>query len=150
LVVHHAGHARGRPRGATAFPDWADGIWLYERGEEADRETRYFRAEGRGIGLGEGTITLEDGRTVYREVSRQHSRIMGLVDELAAIVAGDPGITTTAAQAELAGSHASKAEALRKAKALGRIREEQDEKDKRRKLLYPGDESAAWAALLGL
>lgn len=142
LVVHHAGHARGRPRGATAFPDWADGIWLYERGEDGDRETRYFRAEGRGIGVDEGTITLEDGRTVYRQASRQYTRMMGLVNQLAAIVNGTPGITTSDAQAQLAAGNSAKAEAIRKAKALDLIREDKDPKDGRRKLLYPGDESA--------
>jgi hypothetical protein len=75
---------------------------------------------------------------------------MGLVNDLVAVVTGDPGITTTAAQTEVAGSHANKSEALRKAKALRLLREEQDPKDKRRKLLYPGEESAASAALLGL
>jgi hypothetical protein len=135
LVVHHAGHVKGRPRGATVLPDWADGIWMYTRDEDTDK--RYLKAEGRGVALSEGLVEIgEDGRTVYREVSRRAAKVKGLVDEIVAFVAGNPGCTISEAKETLEAGNRAKDEAVSKAIALGMIRKEDDPEDKRRKLLW--------------
>jgi hypothetical protein len=135
LVVHHAGHLRGRPRGASVLPDWADGIWSYLRDEDSDK--RYFKAEGRGVGLDEGLVEIgEDGRTVYRQVSRRAVKVRGAVDDFVAFVAEHNGCTMSEAKAALEVGNATKDEAARKAVTLGMVREEQDPEDKRRKLLF--------------
>jgi hypothetical protein len=134
LVVHHAGHVAGRPRGATVLPDWADGIWLYSR-DESDK--RYLKAEGRGIGLPEGLVEIDDdGRAIYREVGRKTAKINQLVKDIVEFVAANDGCTTTEVQDSLTASNSLKTDAVRKAIALGAIREERDPDDKRRKLLH--------------
>lgn len=135
LVVHHAGHTKGRPRGATVLPDWADGIWLYSRDEESDK--RYLKAEGRGIGLAEGLVELDDdGRAVYREVSRKAQKINQLIREVVDFVAGNDGCPVTDAKNSLTAGNSAKDEAVRKAIACNWIREERDPDDGRRRLLY--------------
>ncbi len=135
LVVHHAGHAKGRPRGATVLPDWADGIWLYTRDEDGDK--RYLKAEGRGVGLAEGLVEIgEDGRTVYREISRKAAKVNGLVRDLVAFVAENPGCTTMEAKITLDAGNSAKDEALNRAESMGCVRKETDPADKRKKLLY--------------
>ena len=135
LVVHHAGHIKGRPRGATVLPDWADGIWLYNRDEESDK--RYLKAEGRGVGLHEGLVEIaDDGRAVYRQVGRKEVKINQAVKDLVDFVAANPGCTVTEAKDSLSVANSLKDDAERKARAAGMIRREDDPDDGRRKLLY--------------
>lgn len=135
LIVHHAGHLKGRPRGATVLPDWADGIWMYTRDEESDR--RYLRVEGRGVELAEGLVEIDDdGRAVYREVSRRAAKLKGLVDEFVAFVAANPGCTIGNAKASLDAGNKAKDDAAAKAIKLGMVRKEDDPDDRRSKLLY--------------
>jgi len=135
LIVHHAGHLRGRPRGASVLPDWADGIWSYLRDEDSDK--RYFKAEGRGVGLAEGLIEIgEDGRAVYRQVTRRAAKLRGVVDDFVAFVADHDGCTMGDAKASLDGGNKLKDDAAARAIALGMIRAEADPADKRRRLLF--------------
>ncbi|MEJ7786170.1 MAG: AAA family ATPase [Solirubrobacteraceae bacterium] len=135
LVVHHAGHARGRPRGATVLPDWADGIWLYTRDEESD--DRYLRAEGRGVALPTGLVEIgEDGRTTYREADPRKGKIHRLIKGIVAYVAANDGCPTSEAQDSLSGSNSLKTNAVSQAVEMGMIRREDDPQDKRRKLLH--------------
>lgn len=135
LVVHHAGHARGRPRGATVLPDWADGIWLYWRDEESD--DRYLKAEGRKVGLATGQVEIgEDGRATYREADPRKGKIHRLIKDVAAYVAANDGCTTSEVQDSLSGSNSLKINAVSRAVEMGMVRREEDPEDKRRKLLF--------------
>lgn len=133
LVVHHAGHTKGRPRGATVLPDWADGIWTYWRDEESD--DRYLKAEGRGVHVATGEVLLEDGRTTYRAANPREGRIHHLVKEVVAYVAGNDGCSISEAKNATTGNNALKDAAVGRAVTLGMIREDRDPGDKRRKLL---------------
>lgn len=134
LVVHHAGHVRGRPRGATVLPDWADGIWMYSRDEESDK--RYLKAEGRGVGIAEGLVEIgEDGRAVYRQVSRRAGKINGLAAEIVEYVKLHPDCPVTDVKNALEAGNAAKDEAMKKALATGYVIAQPDPGDGRRKLL---------------
>jgi hypothetical protein len=120
------------------FSDWPDGLWLYERGDDDQRDTRFFRAEGRGVGVEEGTVELEGGRTAFRAVGRRTAKLDRIVSEVVGIVAGNPdGVGTSEVKNGLSGANALKNQAVDRAVDLGFIRREDDPSDRRRKVLHP-------------
>lgn len=91
LVVHHAGHAAERARGASAFLGWPDANWTIVRDEETG--ARAFKAEGRDVWVRE--TALEYDRLTRRlslgEGDRASLRVAGHSGIIAEIVAEAPG-----------------------------------------------------------
>lgn len=71
LVVHHMGHANGRPRGDSAAIGWPDALWYYEKdatekvtSNEAGirvitSEVRKFWAEGRDVSVDKTPLSYD-------------------------------------------------------------------------------------------
>jgi hypothetical protein len=147
LICHHTGWSE-HMRGATSLGDWADSIWELSVGRaDADESQRYFKASGRGVGVETGVVDLDDdtGALTFRETNRNEVQIATLLEELKAIVAESPGISTAEARDSLTGRTSAKKSAVRLALDHGDVREEAGPRNRR--LLYPVDESETQRAL---
>lgn len=104
FLTAHAGWNGERTRGSSALEDWADAIWTMTQDTESDSEERYFRATGRDVDLAESKLIFDPvtRRLSLGEGSRKKNRnerkLTGLVDELVAWVADNPGQNISAVE----------------------------------------------------
>lgn len=145
IIVHHAGHKGNRSRGASKFEDWPDALWRLSRGSTpeleaaddgnllgqlADREQRYFRAEGRDVDVPRAQLLFDPATGALslfgREERREEKDTAGR-DHVVATVRARPGLSQNKL-VEALGEHAgfrnkpAALEAIRSATEAGVIR----------------------------
>jgi len=154
ILVAHTGHmgddeAQVRARGAARLMDWADAIWSYRAGNDANPERRYLSAYGRDVNLPE--VALDFGAptrslTVAAGAgSRSADRREALAVEAAEAViehhraTGEPMTKTALENALERGKASDKRAAISAAILAGWVRVESG--GNRSLLHYPGNES---------
>jgi hypothetical protein len=64
IVIHHMGHSNERAKGDSGILAWPDALWAIVRGDPdkgGDYNTRFFKAEGRGINIEEQELAFDKG-----------------------------------------------------------------------------------------
>jgi nitrogen fixation/metabolism regulation signal transduction histidine kinase len=117
LYVHHAGYVPGRARGASVFSDSADVLWQYDR--DADDDTRYLHAYGRGIKDVRGMVELHNGVTRFKEGSRKESKLRSAIKEVVEFVTANPGCKRADVYAEMSIGEGKKKGAVDEAIRVG-------------------------------
>lgn len=74
FVAVHAGHNGERARGASAFLGSGDAIWTMVRDGDEASSSRYLRAIGRGVDLGETRLLLAGPRLTLGAGSRKAAK----------------------------------------------------------------------------
>jgi hypothetical protein len=119
VMAVHAGHDKGKARGASTLADHPDATWYMSN----DGGTRYFKASGRDVDVEESALSFdsETGKMAFTSGSVRISTEIKIKVQILRTIQSNAHISASELDSKIRGSNASKSRAKRELVSDGSI-----------------------------